>query len=256
MPLNRHSQITVLRILLKNCARPCAAAALAVVWCAGCLGPIARGPGAPRTESAVKAPVAPTPGVLHVSAPISDSAVKSESPGAASFHPVVKATAPAGPRFRLPLKEAKVRSAYGKRRGRFHAGIDLLASARGGEPILASADGVVVHTGQHGGYGRMVLLKHPDGWFTRYAHMRSIAVSVDETVTAGDTLGLVGSTGRATGPHLHFEILTPDKKTVDPAPYLFPAPLDCLQASQPPAKTGRVQMIPAPVIPAAVPLKR
>jgi murein DD-endopeptidase MepM/ murein hydrolase activator NlpD len=86
---------------------------------------------------------------------------------------------------------------------------------------MASADGTVADIEFRGRYGRQVLLRHADGWLTRYAHLRTVRVRMGQQVRAGETIGTVGQTGNATGPHLHFEILTPEKRPVDPAPYLF-----------------------------------
>jgi murein DD-endopeptidase MepM/ murein hydrolase activator NlpD len=74
---------------------------------------------------------------------------------------------------------------------------------------------------RHRGYGQQVLIEHADGWFTRYAHLRSFSVSPGQWVEAGTKVGIVGHSGRASGPHLHFEILTPARRPVNPAPYIF-----------------------------------
>jgi murein DD-endopeptidase MepM/ murein hydrolase activator NlpD len=84
-----------------------------------------------------------------------------------------------------------------------HDGIDLAAPA--GTPIVATADGVVGRAGWAGGYGLMVAVENGGGRETRYGHMSRIAVSAGEHVHAGEVLGFVGSTGRSTGPHLHYE---------------------------------------------------
>lgn len=123
--------------------------------------------------------------------------------------------------FRSPLPGARVLSSFGKRGRRFHEGIDLKLSRGGGEPVLAAAAGRVVEAGLGRGYGRMVLIKHPNGWYTRYAHLRSYPVRKDQQVEAGAKIGAVGGTGRASTPHLHFELLTPQRRPVDPAPHIF-----------------------------------
>lgn len=135
---------------------------------------------------------------------------------------------PAGPllpstQYGLPLAHPRILSPYGPRGRRFHVGIDLIQTRGGGDPILASRDGVVEEARVRRGYGKTVLLRHEDGWFTRYAHARKLNVRVGQRVTRGDVLGWVGRTGRATTAHLHFEILKPNRKTVDPKPRLFPA---------------------------------
>lgn len=88
---------------------------------------------------------------------------------------------------------------------RFHAGVDLAATA--GTPIHAAADGRVLQAGWHGGYGEEVELSHSGGLETRYGHMSRIAASIGEVVRKGQVIGWVGSTGLATGPHVHFEVL-------------------------------------------------
>jgi len=123
--------------------------------------------------------------------------------------------------FQVPLANCRVISPYGQRGRKFHTGIDLKASRRGGDPVTASRGGRVIKIGRKGGYGNMILLQHPDGTMTRYAHLRRVEVGLGQAVFAGDVLGRVGATGRATTPHLHFEILTADKRTVNPAPHIF-----------------------------------
>jgi murein DD-endopeptidase MepM/ murein hydrolase activator NlpD len=132
------------------------------------------------------------------------------------------AALPAGAAFRAPLPGAEVISPFGPRGRRFHSGIDLRVSRRGGEPVLAAAAGRVADIRSGGGYGNMVLLKHKDGTYTRYAHLREFRVKRDQRVERGQVLGFVGRTGRATTPHLHFEILTETFRAVDPAPLIRP----------------------------------
>jgi len=87
---------------------------------------------------------------------------------------------------------------------RQHDGVDLAAPE--GTPILAAADGVVVSAGPRGGYGNAVEVAHPDGTTSLYAHAREVTVHPGQRVRAGDELATVGSTGRSTGNHLHFEL--------------------------------------------------
>jgi len=84
-----------------------------------------------------------------------------------------------------------------------HTGMDLHATA--GDPIYATAAGKVVKAGWEGGYGQMVEIDHGEGLSTRYGHMSAIGVAVGQKVRAGQVIGRVGSTGRSTGPHLHYE---------------------------------------------------
>jgi murein DD-endopeptidase MepM/ murein hydrolase activator NlpD len=85
-----------------------------------------------------------------------------------------------------------------------HEGVDLAAPA--GTQVRAAGGGVVVHAGQDAGYGNFVVIDHGGGLETRYAHLASASVKVGDRVDAGNAIGAVGSTGRSTGPHLHFEV--------------------------------------------------
>jgi murein DD-endopeptidase MepM/ murein hydrolase activator NlpD len=123
----------------------------------------------------------------------------------------------------IPLKTAHVSSRFGYRldpflkRRAFHAGIDFVASA--GTTVRATAAGVVTNASWSGGYGNMVEVDHGGGVSTRYGHLSAFLVSVGDHVEAGDAIARVGSTGRSTGPHLHYETLR-DGQTVNPAVYL------------------------------------
>ena len=98
-----------------------------------------------------------------------------------------------------------ISSRYGSRWGRTHKGLDIAAST--GTPIKAAASGTVTAAGwNNGGYGNLIVISHGNGVQTYYGHCSSISVKVGQTVSAGDVIGKVGSTGRSTGPHLHFEI--------------------------------------------------
>ncbi len=123
--------------------------------------------------------------------------------------------------FRLPLARAQVLSPFGQRGREFHEGVDLLQTRGGGDPVFAAAAGRVAEAGWVRGYGRMVLIQHVNGWYTRYAHLRSYHVKVGQWLEAGVSFAVVGGTGRATAPHLHFEILTPERHPVNPVPYVF-----------------------------------
>jgi murein DD-endopeptidase MepM/ murein hydrolase activator NlpD len=87
---------------------------------------------------------------------------------------------------------------------RFHSGTDF--RGKPGTPVVAAGDGVVTFCGRMGGYGNMVEIDHGGGVVTRYAHLRRIETRKDASLTAGEQLGQLGSTGRTTGPHLHFEV--------------------------------------------------
>lgn len=121
------------------------------------------------------------------------------------------------PEFYLPA--ARVTSVFGYRSDpvqgdkRFHSGIDFAYPHR--TPIQAAADGEVVFSGRKGGYGNTVLIKHADGYTSLYAHADENLVKVGTKVKKGDVIALSGSTGKSTGPHLHFE-LKKDGIAVDP----------------------------------------
>lgn len=101
-----------------------------------------------------------------------------------------------------------------------HTGIDFAVST--GTSVKAITSGTVVTAGWGGAYGNEVVVKHADGHYSQYGHMSSLSVSAGQTVTAGQQVGLSGSTGNATGPHLHFEVRTGPAygSDVDPIAYL------------------------------------
>jgi murein DD-endopeptidase MepM/ murein hydrolase activator NlpD len=101
---------------------------------------------------------------------------------------------------------------------RFHKGVDIAAPA--GSPVRAMALGKVVFSGWAEGYGNLVTLNHGDGVTTRYAHNGANLVSTGERVRAGQEIALVGTSGRSTGPHLHFEVLR-EGQPIDPQPFLL-----------------------------------
>jgi murein DD-endopeptidase MepM/ murein hydrolase activator NlpD len=122
-----------------------------------------------------------------------------------------------------PIRDAAVTSNFGYRMDPFlnrpamHAGIDLRAD--GGTEVRATAAGEVIFAGWNGGYGRMVEIEHAHGLVTRFAHLSAVKVQEGEQVKAGTVVGLVGSTGRSTGPHLHYETRR-DGRAVDPTVFL------------------------------------
>ena len=87
---------------------------------------------------------------------------------------------------------------------RYHSGMDIGAGY--GSAIVASDSGTVSWCGEKGGYGNCIMINHGNGYYTLYGHMSSYAVSYGDSVSKGQTIGYVGDTGWATGPHLHFEI--------------------------------------------------
>ncbi|HEX8650207.1 MAG TPA: M23 family metallopeptidase [Pyrinomonadaceae bacterium] len=99
----------------------------------------------------------------------------------------------------------------------FHKGQDI--SAAWGTPVVGTANGTVVIAGWQRGYGWVVYLDHGNGLSTRYGHLSRIDVAVGQTIKRGEQLGLVGSTGRSTGPHLHYEVRM-NGQPINPIPYL------------------------------------
>lgn len=124
-----------------------------------------------------------------------------------------------------PLEQSRVTSSFGRRRDPFtgrlawHRGIDLRAPY--GTPVLASAEGRVIRAGYYGAYGRLVEMDHGNGLRTRYAHNSRLEVKVGQWVPRGEILAYVGSTGRASAPHLHYEVHL-DGEPVNPEPYILP----------------------------------
>jgi len=127
----------------------------------------------------------------------------------------------------IPIRSRLLSDRYGKRKDpftkkwEFHGGVDFIA--RTGTKILAPADGIVRLAKRHYGFGKMVELQHSRGFYpgqrktvryrTRYAHLSKILVKRRQRVSRGDVIGLVGSTGRSTGPHLHYEILINNRRS-------------------------------------------
>lgn len=122
-----------------------------------------------------------------------------------------------------------------------HSGVDIPGPV--GTPIYATADGVIAHAGRKGGYGNLIEVNHGKGIATRYAHLSKILVAGNTRVTRGQMIGLMGSTGRSTGPHLHYEVRI-DGHAVNPVPFLTTA--DYLLA----AKDRSVGLIPISAGPA------
>ena len=98
----------------------------------------------------------------------------------------------------------RLSSPFGPRWGRFHYGIDL--ANRTGTDVVAADGGVVTRVGMAGSYGNLIIIDHQNGTSTRYAHLSAYNVKVGDVVAQGQSIGKIGSTGRSTGPHLHFEV--------------------------------------------------
>lgn len=110
-------------------------------------------------------------------------------------------------------------SGYGWRWGRMHRGIDIAAPV--GTPIVAAASGIVVSAGWNsGGFGNLVEIRHPDGTVTRYAHNNTISTRAGAVVNQGEMIAEMGTTGRSTGPHCHFEIRPSGQGSIDPMFFL------------------------------------
>ena len=122
-----------------------------------------------------------------------------------------------------PVKKSWISSRYGYRKDPFngkkvfHHGVDV--AGKTDSDVIAVAAGVVTQAEKKSGYGYMVEIHHANGYVTRYGHNRKIFAKVGDIVEKGDVIGLLGSTGRSTGPHVHFEIAL-NGKSVNPAKYL------------------------------------
>ena len=127
----------------------------------------------------------------------------------------------------LPAKVQMISSSFGYRRDPFtgaaamHKGLDFRGPH--GAPIYAAANGRVSFVGRKAGYGNVVEISHGNGLMTRYAHMSTFKTRAGQTVEAGQTIGGIGSTGRSTGPHLHFEVRI-NNRAVNPRTFLETAP--------------------------------
>ncbi len=122
-----------------------------------------------------------------------------------------------------PVAWGWISSPYGKRTDPFtgkpsiHKGVDI--AGRAGSDVLAVASGVVTWTGERGGYGNMVEITHSDGYVTRYGHNQENLVTAGDLVKKGESIALMGSTGRSTGAHVHYEVYK-HGRPVDPSSYL------------------------------------
>jgi murein DD-endopeptidase MepM/ murein hydrolase activator NlpD len=115
------------------------------------------------------------------------------------------------------------RNPFGGRTYEFHPGMDI--DGERGDLVLAPANGTVVWAGYKGGYGNMVEIDHGNGLTTCYGHMSKLEAEVGENVTRGQLIGYVGSTGRSTGPHLHFEVRL-NERPINPRHFLPPEPAE------------------------------
>ncbi|WP_411080288.1 peptidoglycan DD-metalloendopeptidase family protein [Streptomyces sp. cmx-18-6] len=185
--------------------------------------------GKPEAKKAAPAPkaapkkAAPAPKAAPKEAPKGDtiSADDSEGSGASAQTGSSEAT---GSGWTAPLANANVTTQYrasgSSWSSGYHTGSDFQAAS--GTPIHAIGPGTVVSAGWSGSYGNEVVIRHEDGMYSQYAHQSSLSVSAGQTVTGGQQIGLSGSTGNSTGPHLHFEVRTGPGygSDVDPIAYL------------------------------------
>jgi murein DD-endopeptidase MepM/ murein hydrolase activator NlpD len=118
-----------------------------------------------------------------------------------------------------PLNAVKVNQPFKpKKKRRPHLGVDFAGTK--GTPIFAAHEGLVIYAGRaFRGFGKMVIVEYDDRWASLYAHLDKITVKQGQTIERGQTVGMMGRTGRATGVHLHFELLY-DQRPVDPIPLL------------------------------------
>jgi murein DD-endopeptidase MepM/ murein hydrolase activator NlpD len=125
-----------------------------------------------------------------------------------------------------PVSDGWISSYFGYRtdpftgRREYHQGVDIAGEL--GEPVVAVAAGIVTYAGKHGGYGNLVEINHGNGFVTRYGHNSKVLVTVGSTVSKGQEVALMGSTGRSTGPHVHFEVWR-SGRVVNPLKYLSAA---------------------------------
>nr|WP_243704627.1 M23 family metallopeptidase [Micromonospora sp. KC723] len=185
-----------------------------------------RAEAADRADRSAREPIAsvspsvtPSPTTASPSASASPAASRKPAPRRTpkkTSKPTPKPT----PSWVIPMKGAEITSCYGMRGGTLHAGIDFAMPA--GTPVRAAFGGTVEKAGDAGdGYGISVVINHGNGYLTHYAHLSSAKVSAGYRVAAGETIGLEGSTGDSTGPHLHFEVHQGQMwNQIDPAPFL------------------------------------
>jgi murein DD-endopeptidase MepM/ murein hydrolase activator NlpD len=161
----------------------------------------------------VSAPAGPaTAAVAPVAAPATPDAFVTVQSGVVARKPAPPKRVSRGQRPRKAVRKptwvrpsrGALTSGYGPRWGRMHRGIDF--GAPYGSPIYAAAAGHVSFAGAEGGYGRLVTIRHAGGITTAYGHMSRIVVRRGQRVSAGQVIAYVGSEGRSTGPHLHFEV--------------------------------------------------
>lgn len=115
------------------------------------------------------------------------------------------------------------RNPFGGRTYEFHAGMDI--DGERGDSVVAAANGTIIKAEWQGGYGNMIEIDHGNGLVTRYGHLSKIEIAVGDVVERGQLIGLIGTTGRSTGPHLHYELRLNDK-AINPRRFLPPEPVE------------------------------
>jgi murein DD-endopeptidase MepM/ murein hydrolase activator NlpD len=120
------------------------------------------------------------------------------------------------------------RNPFGGRSYEFHPGMDI--DGERGDTVIAPANGTVIKAGWTGGYGNMIEIDHGNGLSTRYGHLSKIEIQVGDTIQRGQLIGLIGSTGRSTGPHLHYELRLNDK-SINPRFLLPQEPTEIKQSN-------------------------
>ncbi len=121
------------------------------------------------------------------------------------------------------------RNPFGGRSYEFHPGMDI--DGEKGDTVIAPANGTIIKAGWTGGYGNMIEIDHGNGLTTRYGHLSKIEIQVGDSVQRGQLIGLIGSTGRSTGPHLHYELRLNDK-SINPRFLLPQEPTEIKPANQ------------------------
>lgn len=201
-------------------------------------------PGAPVAQAALPlvaeplsavAPVAPEPQVVGaadlVKAADFQRVLAEESARAAEEARLAEEAARVAEEARLAAERAaasaaggvqmvvgRITSGFGARWGSSHQGLDIAAPI--GTPIRVPLDGTVIDSGPASGFGQWVRVRHDDGTVTVYGHISESHVRVGQSVSAGDVIADVGNEGRSTGPHLHFEVITPGGTKINPRPWL------------------------------------
>ncbi|MFI9014720.1 peptidoglycan DD-metalloendopeptidase family protein [Streptomyces griseus] len=178
--------------------------------------------GSAPAEKPAAAEAAPKKAAPEKAAPKADTVSADDTEGSAAAG--TGSSEATGSGWSAPLANANVTTQYrasgASWSSGYHTGSDFHAAS--GTPVLAIGPGTVVSAGNSGSYGNEVVIKHEDGMYSQYAHQSSLNVSVGQTVTGGQQIGLSGSTGNSTGPHLHFEVRTGPSygSDVDPIAYL------------------------------------